>query len=437
LGADIYGVIERYLEISPEMSIIILDEDFLLNRKRAMEFRDCVVRGGTPLSVFAFASIRAISQYEVTEILEMGIDGLWIGYEGTRSGYAKQSGRPVEEVFRELRENGVKILASMILGFPYQTPAIIEEELTGLLALEPTLAQFLIYGPSPGTPFFERVVREGLLHPEVAADPELFCRKGSGFHALVKHPSMEPSEIEKEQTRCFEEDFRRLGPSIYRSIETWFLGYRKLKDSDSSLLRSKAGRLAREIREAHPIFLVGKLLGPTAEIRSRIAALEARIHSELGAPGWKVRLESVAALGMAAWTAMTLKLGLFQHPRLIRHTFRLPLESRPARAWRCLRGKDPGGHSVEVERRPWSIVWVRVEGSLAAAGAGRLAAGLRRALARKKERMVLDLSRIGRLEHGAAHHMERGLRSYRHRIRVLLPRASEFASLAAIFSLHQ
>ena len=28
----------------------------------------------------------------------MGIDGFWIGYEGTRSGYAKQQGRPVEEI---------------------------------------------------------------------------------------------------------------------------------------------------------------------------------------------------------------------------------------------------------------------------------------------------------------------------------------------------
>mgnify|MGYP000736710625 CR=1 FL=1 len=46
----------------------------------------------------AFASIRALSQYTVTEILEMGIDGLWIGYEGTRSGYSKQAGRPVAEM---------------------------------------------------------------------------------------------------------------------------------------------------------------------------------------------------------------------------------------------------------------------------------------------------------------------------------------------------
>ena len=186
---------------------------------------------GKPLSIFVFASIRAISQFTVTQILEMGIDGFWIGYEGTRSGYAKQSGRPVEELFREFREHGISILASMIVGLPYQTPEIIEEELSGLLALEPSLNQFLIYGPTPGTPFYERIMKEGLMHRELTADPERYYRKSTGFSSMVKHPTMRPEEIESAQARCFSEDFRTLGPSIYRSIEAWLLGYLKLKDS--------------------------------------------------------------------------------------------------------------------------------------------------------------------------------------------------------------
>lgn len=436
-GADIHRVIERYHEISPGMSIIILDEDFLLNRKRAMEFRDSVVRSGKPLSIFAFASVRAISQYKVTEILEMGIDGIWIGYEGTRSGYAKQSGRPVEEIFQELREHGVKVLASMIVGFPYQTLEIIEAELAGLLALKPTFTQFMIYGPSPGTPFYQRVVDEGLFHPEVAADPDLYCRKGSGFYALVKHPAMEPAEIEGAQRRCFEEDFRRLGPSIYRTVETWLLGTLKLKESTSPILRLKAEQIARQIRQAYPIFLAGRLFGPTAGVRRFIAGLESQVRAELGVPTLKERLTSIAVLGLAAWTALTLKLDLFQHPRLVRHTFRMPGERRLDRVWRRLHGEDPAGHSVAVERRPVSTIWVRVEGRLAAAGAGRLADDLRRALDRKKERVVLDLACLARIEVEAADRITDVLRSYSDRIRVVLPKAGEFASLVAVFTLYR
>jgi hypothetical protein len=248
---------------------------------------------------------------------------------------------------------------------------------------------------------------------------------------------MEPSEIEAAQESCFVEDFRRLGPSIYRSIETWHLGYSKLKMSPSRYLRLKAARFAKEIRQAYPIFLAGRLLGPTRSVRRRIADLESRLHADLGRPTWLERTQSLVAVGMAAWTWLTLKLGLFQHPRLIRHTFRMPQESRPARAWRRLRGQDPGGHRVEVESRALSTVWVSVHGSLAREGAGRLAAGLGQGLERQKERIVLDLTCLARFESEAAHHMADALRSHRHRIRVLLPRAGEFASLAAVFSLYQ
>src|SRR3989344_5108310 len=100
-GKDIYDVIERFLELDPKMQFVVLDEDFLLNKKRALELRDAVLKGGKAVSLFVFSSIKAISQYKVEEILEMGIDGFWIGYEGGGSGYAKQQGRNVSEIFRE------------------------------------------------------------------------------------------------------------------------------------------------------------------------------------------------------------------------------------------------------------------------------------------------------------------------------------------------
>src|SRR5690606_37804133 len=122
----------------------------------------------------------------------------------------KQSGRPVDEVFNEFREHGITVLASMIVGFPYQTPEIIQEELDGLLALKPAFSQFLIYGPVPGTPFFDRVKKEGLFHKEVEEDPKThYWRKGTGFYSLVKHEAMSAKQIEVLQSDCFKQDFER------------------------------------------------------------------------------------------------------------------------------------------------------------------------------------------------------------------------------------
>lgn len=327
-GKDIYDVVRGYHQIDPEMSIMIMDEDFLLNKRRAMEFRDCVVKEGKALSIFCFASVRALSRYTVTEIMEMGIDGMWIGYEGTRSGYDKQSGRPVSEVFTEFREHGITILASMIVGFPYQTPEIIQEELDGLLSLAPAFSQFLIYGPVPGTPFFKHVKENNLFHEYVDEKPKEYYRRATGFFSVVKHNEMTAAEIESIQRNCFDEDFRRLGPSIYRVVETWLNGYLKWKDSNIPIMREKAQLFARKLRTAYPAFLPGKLFGPTKDVRRRIGALQQRVHREFGSPVLLQKLEAIGAIGTAVWSGLAIKANLFQHPRLMRTEYPGPVSPR-------------------------------------------------------------------------------------------------------------
>jgi radical SAM superfamily enzyme YgiQ (UPF0313 family) len=420
-GRDIYSVIERYLAIEPGMSTVILDEDFLLNRARALELRDCVVAGGKAVSIFCFASIKAISQYSITEILEMGIDGLWIGYEGTRSGYAKQVGRPVEELFHELREHGVSVLASMIVGLPYQTDAIIDQELAGLLDLGPVLSQFLIYGPTPGTPFYEQVLSEGRLHQDLADDRERYYRNCTGFKAMVNHPAMSPSAIEAAQQRCFDEDLRRLGPSMFRSLASWLRGHTKLSVSTSPTLRRKAERFASEIRRAYPVFLAGRLFARGRDVRRAIGELEKKIHDTFGPPTWQESVQSWLAAALALWTGVKLRLNLFQHPRLIRHTFRMPEESLPARVWRRMRGEHEPGLTVDVELRPESTVWVTLAGTLNVAGAERLANDLAEGLRRRKERLVLDLERLAETEKEAVQSLVERMQKYSDRVRLLVP----------------
>jgi len=436
-GADIYAVVERYLEIDPEISLVVLDEDFLLNKRRALEFRECVLRGGKALSLFAFASIKAISQYTVEQIVEMGIDGLWIGYEGTRSGYAKQQGRATDELFRELRTHGISILASMIVGLPYQDEAIVQAELDGLLALQPDLCQFLIYGPTPGTPFFERTLRDGLLRRELAQDSELYYKSCDGFSAMVEHPSLAPHEIEALQRHCFREDFRRLGPSIYRSISTWLEGYRTLGRSANPMLRAKSERFARDLRKAYPVFLAGRLFGPGREARARIAALQREVHVALGKPNVAERARSFAAVGMALWTSLTLRLRLFQDPSLTKHSWRLPAEARRAsRIWQRL---VDARNAVSVERRPDGAVWLRLHGALAADDCARIAHQAREALQHTRDRLVLDLKGLTHLDSAAAEHLSASLREHRARIRILAPASLAHPGVAAalaVFSVY-
>jgi radical SAM superfamily enzyme YgiQ (UPF0313 family) len=363
-GDDIYRVIERYQEMEPGMGMAIIDEDFLIARDRAVRLRELILERGRPLSIFAFATVKALSRMTPRELLETGIDGVWVGYEGKRSGFAKQQGRPVEELIPELRSHGITVLSSMIVGFDYQTPEVIREELAEFLALKPTYAQFLIYGPTPGTPFFERVMREGRLHRAMAENPEGYYRKCDGFTSMVRHPSMSAGEIESLQRECFETDFHTLGPSLLRSVETWFAGWKRYRDSDSPYLRAKAACWAEEIRRAYPLFPVAKRSGPTPEAAAR---LEGKVKAALGPPDIKLRCLCMLAPFAAAWTGFTLRHDRFQHPKLRRVAFR----SSP---W-ALRTGNLGSLRVDIERA-LRTTRVRLEGAFDQTSARSVAKGI-------------------------------------------------------------
>src|SRR3990167_6124736 len=79
-GDDIFALIQRYREKDPDIKFTVLDEDFLLNQKRARRLLELVRSSDqAPPSLFVFSSIRALSQYDIRELLEMGISGVWIG----------------------------------------------------------------------------------------------------------------------------------------------------------------------------------------------------------------------------------------------------------------------------------------------------------------------------------------------------------------------
>ncbi len=443
-GQDIFNVVERYLDMDPSLVFLIIDEDFLLNKKRAMEFRECVMNSPRKPSIFAFSSVKAISQYTVEQILEMGIDGFWIGYEGTRSGYAKQQGRPVDEILTEFRQHGITILASMIVGFDYQTPEVVAQEFAGLMKLKPALGQYLIYGPVPGTPFYERVIKDNLLQDTYTKDMELFYRRADGFRTMIKHPTLSPEEIEALQQWCFDQDFQRLGPSIYRVLESRFLGWKTLKDSPNPILRAKAQYFADELKYAYPVFLPGKLFGPNRNIRRWLGELEKEIHASLGAPTFQNRCKSVLAVAAAMWTAVTLKFNLFQHPKLIRTSYRMPEEHWSAfHAWNELQHKlSSPEFSLQVElQHARQQVWMRLEGSLTAKHAERVAHRLSESLANSKTRLVLDLKKLhwNKVEDLTA--LRESLAAYRDRIQLVLPKLTvshpELMLLAGFFQAYR
>jgi hypothetical protein len=188
------------------------------------------------------------------------------------------------------------------------------------------------------------------------------------------------------------------------------------------------------------VFLAGKLLGPNAAIRHWIGDLERRIHAELGSPVLVERLRSVLAVGAALWTGLTLKLDLFQHPRLIRTTHRMPTKRwAGAELWEELHHKTAIPNlSIQVELQPAKQqVWMRLEGRLSRADSEGLGQRIRDSLVRSKSRLVLDLKKLQWDKVDDLRPLREKLAAHRSRIRLILPKLAaahpEVILLASMF----
>jgi hypothetical protein len=301
---------------------IVIDEDFFLHRKRAMEFLDCVREGGEALSIMGFGSVRGLSQFSPREIAEMGFDLVWNAFEGKNAGYRKQQGKTFAELYAGLKSVGCAQLTSMIIGFPYQDEAQVRSELDELMELEPGLTQCLIYFAFPGTPFHAQVVAEGRYLEKYKKAPDL--RRWDGFAMHFEHPKFAgPEHVERLQREIYEEDFRRLGPSPLRLARVWLTGFANLKDDPSPMLRARAERLRAEVRGVLPVCAATAAFGPTDAVRERARELRRDIVKLTGELNARERVMEAGAPAMYVASATARALGVLQQPGLLRTEHRV------------------------------------------------------------------------------------------------------------------
>lgn len=295
----------------------IIDEDFFSHESRAREFLACVREGGTALSLAGFGSVRGLSRFTAREVAAMGFDMVWTGFEGRRAGYGKLRGRPLPELYRDLRAVGCAQLASMIIGFPYQDEATIRAEFDELMALEPALIQCLIYFAFPGTPLHRQVVDEGRYLPRYLDSPDL--RLWDGFAMHFKHPRIgDPHRLEQLQRELYAADYRRLGPSVLRLGRVWLSGYQTLRNDADPLLAARAERLRRRARSVLPLTAAAMVFGPGQDARRTAARLRRDLIRLTGEPTAAEHLAAAAAPLMYLLTRGLGAAGLLQQPRLLR-----------------------------------------------------------------------------------------------------------------------
>jgi radical SAM superfamily enzyme YgiQ (UPF0313 family) len=293
-------------------SFFVMDENFLLHRKRALRLLELLRRHGKSWSLYVFSSAQTLRLYSPEDLVGLGISWLWMGIEGKESGYAKLKGADTAALVARLQANGIRVLGSSIVGLPEHTPRNIDEAIAYAVAHDTEFHQFMLYTPLPGTPLYREHLDQGTLLPEDECPP-------SDVHGQLRfnfrHPHIPPGEETEMLLRAFRRDFEQNGPSVTRIARTLLQGWQKHKNHPEPRVRA---RFAREGKDLATVY-AGALWASERWFRKN-RTLSARIRA--------VRRELVRAFGATARVAGPL-VGTLLLASLAREMRRL------RRGWTC------------------------------------------------------------------------------------------------------
>ena len=293
-GEELFRLMEKAEETRGTRNFFIMDENFLLQKKRVMELVTLMKRAGKSWGFNIFSSANAIAKYTYEELVEIGIASIWLGLESPKSNYSKLDGTDTMKLSRELRAHGIVLLGSTIVGLEHHTPANIDEEIEHAVAHETDLHQFMLYTPVPGTPLYFEMAEQGRLLDVNLADIH-------GQHAFnFEHAAISREQSTRSLARAFERDFERNGPSLFRICRTMFRGWMRYKDHPDRRVRERFGRDAKVLRHAWVGMLQGmeyRLRGSNPAIAMQIGELRKEMQREFGL----IAVLAAKVLGPVLW----------------------------------------------------------------------------------------------------------------------------------------
>jgi len=245
-GDELFEVmcgIEAELKVN---SFFVMDENFLLHRTRAMRLLELMKEKGKSWELSVFASANAIRKYTMLELVELGVSWVWMGLESPKAGYAKLQGNDVGQLTRELREHGIRVQGSTIVGLEHHTPDNMAEEIESAVSYQTDFHQFMLYTPVPGTPLYQEMSEQGRLLPDID-----FADVHGQFKFNFRHAAISREDSKRFLDWAFWRDFERNGPSLYRMCQTILQGWQRYKDSPDPRVRERFEREVKKLRSAY------------------------------------------------------------------------------------------------------------------------------------------------------------------------------------------
>lgn len=280
--------LEKAMEIR---SFFVMDENFLLHRKRALRVLELMEEHGKSWSLYVFSSARVLLSYTIEQLVGLGISWAWMGLEGKQSQYAKLSGVNTFDLVRHFHSHGIRLLGSSIIGLEEHTPENIDEAIEYAVSHDTDFHQFMLYTPIPGTP----------LHAELAANQILLPLEDfdeADIHGQLKfnykHRHIKAGQETEFIVRAFQRDFEVNGPSVLRIARTTLEGWKRYKHHPNQRIRDRFAYEAHELylKYAGSLWAAQRWFKDNPKLVARITTVLDDIKKEFG---FKARLAAPIA----------------------------------------------------------------------------------------------------------------------------------------------
>ena len=299
---DVMCGIEQKLKVH---SFFVLDENFLLHRKRALRLLELMEAHNKSWALSVFSSARVLKSYSMDQLMGLGIGFVWMGLEGKESAYDKLKGVDTIGLVRNLQANGIRVLGSSILGLEDHRPEDLGAIIEYAVRHDTVFHQFMLYTPIPGTPLYERHKQEGNLLPESEFP---FADAHGQYRFNYRHPHFKNGEEGGYLLDAFQLDLDVNGPSLLRLIRVLLNGWQNRR-LHSQRVRERLEWEAAPLRSTYAgaVWAIRKYYHLNPGLREKAGTLLADLY---GAFGWPTRL--IAPL-----------IGRYVHNRLIKEEARL------------------------------------------------------------------------------------------------------------------
>lgn len=285
-GDELFSVmcdLEKQLKVQ---SFFVMDENFLLHRKRALRLLELMEESNKSWSLFVFSSARVLLSYSVKQLVGLGLSWVWMGLEGENSSYEKLKNVDTKKLVRSLQSHGIRVLGSSIIGLENHTPENIAQVIDHAVSHDADFHQFMLYTPIPGTPLYQQHRSEGTLLSEKEVPP---ADAHGQYRFNYRHPHITGGREEQYLLDAFQRDFDVNGPSLARLITTFLKGWQRYKDDPDARVRARFAREVRPLRTTYAaaVWAMRKWYRGNTRMSKKMDVLLRELFMTFG---WKTRI---------------------------------------------------------------------------------------------------------------------------------------------------